>query len=186
MCVCVCVCGRIRGGNIKMNVKEIGRDVEWIQLAEDTDKWQTLVNIERNFGFHKGGEILTSWATISFSRRTVLRGVLRACVRACVCRAGIALGQGLGIVLFTTASRPGLGPTQPPMQWVPGALPLGVKWPGREADHSPTSVVEVKMGGFIPTLPNTPSWRSAELKHRDKFALRFTFSYACACLCLQI
>jgi hypothetical protein len=30
-----------------------------------------------------------------------------------------------------------LGPTQPPIQWVPGALSLGVKRPGREADHSP-------------------------------------------------
>jgi hypothetical protein len=37
-----------------------------------------------------------------------------------------------------------LGPTQPPIQWVPGALSLGVKWPGREADHSPPSSAEVK------------------------------------------
>jgi hypothetical protein len=33
----------------------------------------------------------------------------------------------------------GSGPTQPPIQWVPGALSLGVKWPGREADHPPPS-----------------------------------------------
>jgi len=32
--------------------------------------------------------------------------------------------------LFTTTSRPALGPTQPPIQWVPGALSLGVKQPG--------------------------------------------------------
>jgi hypothetical protein len=37
----------------------------------------------------------------------------------------------LGIFLFTTASRTALGPTQPPIQWVPGALSLGVKRPGR-------------------------------------------------------
>jgi hypothetical protein len=30
--------------------------------------------------------------------------------------------QGLGIFLFTTASRMALGPTQPPIQWVQGAL----------------------------------------------------------------
>jgi hypothetical protein len=35
-------------------------------------------------------------------------------------------------------------PTQPPIQWVTGALSLGVKRPGREADHSPQSSAEVK------------------------------------------
>jgi hypothetical protein len=49
-----------------------------------------------------------------------------------------------GSELFTPASRPALGPTQPPIQWAPGALSLGVKWPGREADHSPPSSAEVK------------------------------------------
>jgi len=44
----------------------------------------------------------------------------------------------------TTASRTALGPTQRPMQWVPGALSLGVKRPGRETDHSPPSSAEVK------------------------------------------
>jgi hypothetical protein len=46
---------------------------------------------------------------------------------------------GLGIFLFTTASRTALDATQPPIQWVPGALSLGVKRPGSEADHSPPS-----------------------------------------------
>jgi hypothetical protein len=68
---------------------------------------------------------------------------------------GIALGYGLGdrssrvrfragIFLFTTGSRTALGPTQPPIQLVPGTLSLGVKRPGREADHSPPSSAEVK------------------------------------------
>jgi hypothetical protein len=33
---------------------------------------------------------------------------------------------------------------QPPIQWVPGALSLAVKRPGREADHSPPSSAETK------------------------------------------
>jgi hypothetical protein len=45
---------------------------------------------------------------------------------------------------FTAASRKALGPNQPPIQWEPGALSLGVKRPGREADHSTTSSAEVK------------------------------------------
>jgi hypothetical protein len=52
--------------------------------------------------------------------------------------------RGLGIFLFTTASRTALGPTQLPIQWAPGVLSLGVKRPGREADHSPPSSAEVK------------------------------------------
>jgi hypothetical protein len=44
--------------------------------------------------------------------------------------------RGLGMFLFTTASRTALEPTQPPIQWVPGALSLGVKLPGLESDHS--------------------------------------------------
>jgi hypothetical protein len=52
--------------------------------------------------------------------------------------------RGLEIFLFTTASRTVLGATQPPIQWVAGALSLGVKRPGREADHSPSSSAEVK------------------------------------------
>jgi hypothetical protein len=41
--------------------------------------------------------------------------------------------------LFSVSSRLVLGPTQPPIQWVPGVLSPGVKRPEREADYSPTS-----------------------------------------------
>jgi hypothetical protein len=69
---------------------------------------------------------------------------------------------GLAIFLWTTASRTALGPTQPPIQWVPGALSLGVKRPVCEADHSPPSSAEVKewVELYIHS-PNTPSWRGA-------------------------
>jgi hypothetical protein len=50
--------------------------------------------------------------------------------------------QRLVIFLFTT--RPAVGPTQPPIQWVSGALSLGVERQGREAGHSPPSSAEVK------------------------------------------
>jgi hypothetical protein len=39
------------------------------------------------------------------------------------------------IFLSSAASRPKLGSTQPPIQWVPGTLVLGVKRSGREADY---------------------------------------------------
>jgi hypothetical protein len=50
----------------------------------------------------------------------------------------------VGSRIFSMSSRLVLGPTQPPIQWVPGALSLGVKWPGHEADHSPPISVKVK------------------------------------------
>jgi hypothetical protein len=74
-------------------------------------------------------------------------------------------GGGLGIFLFTTASRMALGPTQPPIQWVPDALSLGVKRPGREVDHLPPSSVEVKeCVELYLHSPNMPSWRGAQFK----------------------
>jgi len=58
---------------------------------------------------------------------------------------GSSPGGGMEIFLFTTASRPALEPTQPPIPWVPaGALSLGLKRQGREADHSPPSSDDVK------------------------------------------
>jgi hypothetical protein len=62
-------------------------------------------------------------------------------------RAGRPRGWGSGRVknfLFFTSSRPALGSTQLPIQWVLGVLSLGVKRPGPEADHSPPVSTEVK------------------------------------------
>jgi hypothetical protein len=47
-----------------------------------------------------------------------------------------------------------LGPTQAPIQWVPGALSLGLKRSGREDDHSPPSSAEVNnTSSYISTSP---------------------------------
>jgi hypothetical protein len=42
-----------------------------------------------------------------------------------------------------------------------GALSLGVKRPGREVDHLPPSVAEVKNAWGYTSTPNSPSWRGA-------------------------
>jgi hypothetical protein len=73
---------------------------------------------------------------------------------------GFDARQGLGVFPFTTASRTALGPTQPPVQWVPGALSLGLKRPWREADHSPPFSGEVREWVEIYLhFSNTTSWR---------------------------
>jgi hypothetical protein len=67
---------------------------------------------------------------------------------------GFESRQGLGIFLFITASRPALGPTQPPIKWVPRTLLLGLKRQGCEADHSPPCNAEFKNAcGYTSTPP---------------------------------
>jgi hypothetical protein len=56
---------------------------------------------------------------------------------------GFESRQGLRIFLFSTVSRPALGPTQPPIQCAPRDPSPGVRRPGVEADHSPPSSAEV-------------------------------------------
>jgi hypothetical protein len=60
---------------------------------------------------------------------------------------------GLGIFLFTIVSRTALGPTEPRTEWVPGALSLGVKRPGPEADDSPPSSTKVKTAKTYASTP---------------------------------
>jgi hypothetical protein len=81
--------------------------------------------------------------------------------------------------LISAASRPALGLTQAPIQWVPGALTLGIKRPGRVAEQSPPSSAEVKNEwSYTSTLPvrlngvvlnqarDTFSWCGAQLSTR--------------------
>jgi hypothetical protein len=59
---------------------------------------------------------------------------------------GVATGYGLddscsnpswaNILLYSSTSRPALGPTKPPIQVVPRSISKGIKRPGREADNS--------------------------------------------------
>jgi hypothetical protein len=73
--------------------------------------------------------------------------------------------------LFSSPPRPErLWGPQPPIQWVPGCLSLGVKRPWLEVDHSLPSSAEFKecMELYLHS-PNTPSRRGAQLKHRDNF-----------------
>jgi hypothetical protein len=70
--------------------------------------------------------------------------------------------------------------TCPEWLWCPPSLLsnwyCGVKWPEREADPSPPSSVNVNE--FVELyfhIPNTPSWRGVQLKHRGNFTFEESF-----------
>jgi hypothetical protein len=64
-----------------------------------------------------------------------------------------------GSEIFRTRPYRPLGPTQPPVQWVPGLSP-GVKRPGRGADHPPPSMCRgherVELYLYSPSGPSWP------------------------------
>ena len=49
--------------------------MDWIDLAQDTDRWRALVNAVMNLQVQNAGNFLTGWEPVSFSERTLLHGV---------------------------------------------------------------------------------------------------------------
>jgi hypothetical protein len=65
-----------------------------------------------------------------------------------------------GFPLYSTASRPALGPNQPPIRWALGALSPEVYLQEREADYLLPCSADVKVETILShRLP--PSWRFA-------------------------
>jgi hypothetical protein len=58
-----------------------------------------------------------------------------------------------------------------PIEWVPGALSLGVKRPRGEAEHSPPSSAEVKNAWSYNFTPQYAFMAWCLVKHRDTFTL---------------
>jgi hypothetical protein len=85
--------------------------------------------------------------------------------------------QGLGIFLFTTASRPVLGPSQLPIQSVKGALSLEVKRPRRETDHLPPSSYEVKRAWRYTSTPQNAFMTWCSVKTQGQLYLYITESF---------
>jgi len=62
--------------------------------------------------------------------------------------------QLTGSFPFIAASRSALGPAQHPTQWVLGFLYVGVKRPGREADHLHPPSAEIKNAWSYTSIPS--------------------------------
>jgi hypothetical protein len=87
--------------------------------------------------------------------------------------AGVRVPESAGTFLFTTASRPSLGSTQPPIQWVPGALSWGVKRPESVTDHSPLSSAEVKNVWRYTSTPQYTYMAWCSVKEEFYFEVHF-------------
>jgi hypothetical protein len=74
--------GRLRRrwqDNIEMDLQEVrlgGGDMDWIDLAQERDRWRALVNTVKNLQVSQNaGNFSTSCETVSFSRRALLQGL---------------------------------------------------------------------------------------------------------------
>jgi hypothetical protein len=101
---------------------------------------------------------------------------------------GIALGYRLddrgsrvrlpaGAGNFSLHHRVQNGSGAHPAPWVPGALSLGVKRPGREADHSPPSSAKVKNTWSYTSTPQYVFMAWCLVKHRDNFTFNFVLVF---------
>ena len=65
-------------GDIRMDIQEVGCGyMDWIGLAQDRDRWRTVVSAVMNLRVPRNAEnFLTSCKPVSCSRRTLHRGVL--------------------------------------------------------------------------------------------------------------
>jgi hypothetical protein len=132
------------------------KDVKLISVAQDRGKYWALVNTKVISVFYQIRDILTNWVTMTGSagnsrgpmtagRHQAPRTAWRATESLLIFGAGVAhqynvwlrtklpgdrgsmTGRGKRIFPLTSVSRPAIGPTQPPVQWVPEVLCPGVK-----------------------------------------------------------
>jgi hypothetical protein len=64
---------------------------------------------------------------------------------------GVGVRVPVGSRIFSMSSRPALGSTQHPIQWLP--VVLWVKRPGHEADHTTPTSAEVKKMWIYTSAP---------------------------------
>jgi hypothetical protein len=96
-----------------------------------------------------GFEVLTAVGIVLLLGYTVVYSIVGIATRYGLDGQGVGVRIPVGSKIVFAASRPALGPSQPPVHWVPG----GDKAAGREADDSPPTNAEVKKTWIYTSTP---------------------------------
>ena len=101
--------------NIRMDLQEVGCGyMDWIGLAQDRDRWRTLVSVAMNLRVPwNAGNFLTSCKPVSFSRRTLHHGVSKYMYIKGVWTLGPNLSPECSVFYFNTCDT-----KCPKSQWV--------------------------------------------------------------------
>ena len=93
--------------NIKMDLQEVGcGHMDWIGLAEDRDRWRTLVSAVMNLRVPwNAGNFWTSCKPVSFSRRTLHHGVSKYMFLATICPSSGEITVYMGHLLFVALNQ---------------------------------------------------------------------------------
>jgi hypothetical protein len=123
--------------------------------------WETVVTVSIIVCYHYNSYVKTAESVWWVSNNLHDRGI--------VFRFPAAVRDR---VLFSTSTRPAVGPTQPPIQWYRELFP-DVNRPGPETDHLFPSVTEVKNSwNYASTLRyDFVAWYL--IKHTDNLALTY-------------
>jgi len=77
-----------------MDLQVVGWGMDWIDLAQDRDRWRALLNAAMSHRVPKHeGQFLTSSGPIGFSRRTALHTVSRLAKAYLICSAHLATNK---------------------------------------------------------------------------------------------
>jgi hypothetical protein len=76
--------------------------------------------------------------------RTIVQAIVRRLATGCINKSSNFESQKGQELILSTSSRPTVGPTQSPIQWIRAVISLRIKRPQSQTDKSPPTNAEFK------------------------------------------